>query len=278
MRKETVAIVILAIGLVITVSINIWQYNSNQQLTARLDALNQSFITLNHQFDTRNLLYANLWNQFYSGGIVASLSNSSEFRNVASTMGARYFSINPDISYSNNSTQVDGYIWTTNGTFILLYGAVVDLVTFQVVNVVTYEPLCIGCPENMTYATPDMSNYTIYIIQPSSFGEIIHPNFHLLTSQEIAQLYPNLPSAEQLWDNGTGTWINPQESQSGVTIHFGNNASMFIAGAIPSDEIMNYTEFIPDYFTGLHAGQYAHVWLQYNDTIWVEAPLVKVSD
>jgi hypothetical protein len=102
---------------------------------------------------------------------------------------------------------------------------------------------------------------------------------HQLTNEEVTQLFPNLPTADQLWNNGTCNWIDINESQTGVVTHLGqNNATVYLPAVSPSDVIRNYTEFIPDFFTGQYAGYYAHVWLQYNETIWVEEPLINLGN
>jgi hypothetical protein len=165
MKISDAITILLAISLGITATFSVWEYNSYQQLDTRLNTLNQSFVSMNYLYNERNLLYTNLWNQFYSGGIVANLSNSGEFKFAANERGAKYFSISPDIGFSNTGATVDGYIWDENGTFILSYSALVEFPTFQVRNIMVYEPICIGCPENVTITTPSMSNYTIYIIQ-----------------------------------------------------------------------------------------------------------------
>jgi type II secretory pathway pseudopilin PulG len=102
---------------------------------------------------------------------------------------------------------------------------------------------------------------------------------HLLTNEEVAQLFPNLLTADQLWNSGACTWIDIRESQTGVITHLGyNNATVYLPAVSPCDEIMNYTEFVPDFYTGQYAGYYAHVWLQYNDSIWVEEPILKMGN
>jgi DNA-binding transcriptional ArsR family regulator len=154
--------IVLAIALAFTVAFSLY---NNQLQNQNFNNLNQSYVVLDQFYNEHNLQFNNLLNQFYSGGIVANLSTSDEFRSVAKEMGAKYFSINPDTGYNDRGTIINGYIWDENGTFILTYSASVDFITFKVSNVGVFEPVCIGCGENMTLIIPQMSDYVVYTIQ-----------------------------------------------------------------------------------------------------------------
>ena len=84
-----------------------------------------------------------------------------------------------------------------------------------------------------------------------------------LTSDEIAALYPNLPAADQLWNAKSCLFIDLN--------NYGKIDSLNPANIDLS--IMNYTSDVMDYHTGRVIRKVPHIWLRYNETIWVQVPL-----
>jgi len=82
-----------------------------------------------------------------------------------------------------------------------------------------------------------------------------------LTDSEIKVRWPNLPTAEELWNSSFRAFIDTscigEQNQTGL--HIGDMT------------IENYTSNEPNFFSGLPDIFYSvpHIWLQYNSTIWV---------
>jgi hypothetical protein len=73
-----------------------------------------------------------------------------------------------------------------------------------------------------------------------------------LTDAAISALWPTLPSANILWNNPTKNWVDTRDPET----------------AAPK----NYTSDIPDLMHASIIRNYPHIWVQYNDSIWVQIP------
>ena len=86
-----------------------------------------------------------------------------------------------------------------------------------------------------------------------------------LTDSQIKANWPNLPTAKEIWDTYWG---------KSVGIWYVNTAE---ASKATMASIANYTSNEPDYLNGGISYNENHIWLQYNNTIWIQVPMFLVK-
>ena len=91
-----------------------------------------------------------------------------------------------------------------------------------------------------------------------------------LSDNEIKTRWPDLPTAEELWNSEFKFFIDTRSfGKQVIDPQFGENA---VAETKINWEIMNYTSDVPNYHTGGIMYDLPHIWLQYNETIWIQVP------
>jgi hypothetical protein len=97
-----------------------------------------------------------------------------------------------------------------------------------------------------------------------------------LSTSEIKTNWPDLPTAEELWNSEFKYFID--------TRSFGKQAvDPQLAKDVPTVEmeieyeIMNYTSALPNFLTGELMRDVPNIWLQYNDTIWIQVPYTRLG-
>lgn len=103
-------------------------------------------------------------------------------------------------------------------------------------------------------------------VDSSSFSEKT-----LLSNSEVESLWPNLPTAEELWKNDIKFVIDTNTcGKRFVDPQFADDASL--ADVHVALDILNYTTDQMNYLTGEMMYNVPHIWLQYNDTTWIHVP------
>jgi hypothetical protein len=87
-------------------------------------------------------------------------------------------------------------------------------------------------------------------------NNLLNPVPAPLTNSEIETIYPNLPTANQLWNGGNCAYLDTSNSNNG-----------------PGLTVSNYTSDEPNFLQGGVLKNVPHIWLQYNSTVWIEVPL-----
>lgn len=93
-------------------------------------------------------------------------------------------------------------------------------------------------------------------IQSTNVNNQLSPIPGPLTNSEIQSMFPNLPTATQLW-NGNGVGCGFVDTST----DFSNSSGI----------ISNDTDYSMNYLTG-ELTQNINIWLQYNSTVWINVP------
>jgi hypothetical protein len=94
-----------------------------------------------------------------------------------------------------------------------------------------------------------------------------------LTNVEIAQLYPNLPTASQLWNSNSCVFVDLNTSSQPQS-----NLATFGNATLSPINISNYTSDTYDYFNGHISENVPTIWLKYTENIWVLVPLTYLTN
>lgn len=113
--------------------------------------------------------------------------------------------------------------------------------------------------------------------QPLAAEDSLQVNLKVpLSNTAIESLWPNLPTAEELWDSKVKCWIDMRDygKLDASTDVSALEASSYVSDArIAAEPIMNYTSDVPAMLTGGVLRDVPSIWLQYNETIWVQVPI-----
>jgi hypothetical protein len=110
---------------------------------------------------------------------------------------------------------------------------------------------------------------------PESEKEVVSFEKVPLSDSEIKTRWNNLPTAEELWNSETKFFID--------TRSFGKQVidPQFVKDipVIETEieyEIMNYTADIPNFLRGGIMLDVPIIWLQYDETVWIQVPINKL--
>jgi len=93
-----------------------------------------------------------------------------------------------------------------------------------------------------------------------------------LSDSEIKARWPNLPTAEELWNSDGGKFFVDTRS-FGKQVVDPQFADVAVVETEIEWEIMNYTADIPNFLRGGIMLDVPIIWLQYNDTVWIQVPI-----
>ena len=97
-----------------------------------------------------------------------------------------------------------------------------------------------------------------------------------LSDEVIKSSWPNLPTAKELWNSEVRCWIDTRDfgkldtSKEALSLPYAeymNDARVIV------EPITNFTCDVAAMLTGGILQDVPHIWLQYNETIWVQVPI-----
>jgi hypothetical protein len=97
-----------------------------------------------------------------------------------------------------------------------------------------------------------------------------------LSDSEINARWPDLPTAEELWNSEFKYFIDTRSFGKQVVDPQLTKGVPVIEMEIEYD-IMNYTADVPNFLTGELMLDVPHIWLQYDETVWIQVPINKLS-
>jgi hypothetical protein len=97
-----------------------------------------------------------------------------------------------------------------------------------------------------------------------------------LSDSEIKARWPDLPTAEELWNSEFKYFIDTKSFGKQVVDPQLTKGVPVIEMEIEY-EIMNYTADVPNFLTGDLMLNVPHIWLQYDETVWIQVPINKLG-
>lgn len=96
-----------------------------------------------------------------------------------------------------------------------------------------------------------------------------------LSDSEIKARWPDLPTAEELWNSEFKYFIDTRSFGKQVVDPQLTKGVPLIEMEIEY-EVMNYTADVPNFLTGELMLDVPHIWLQYDETVWIQVPINKL--